>query len=269
MPSNQPVRLCKSRLWLIPVLIFTGLFILWLTFTPAGITGKLQALGYAVCEQDPTHTLALGGRLLPLCSRCTGMYLGALVAIAFLSGNGRASRFPSKGKIVLLAVFLLAFMVDGLNSTAAELWPSAALYTPNNILRLASGLGMGVIIANLLLPLWNQTYWAESSDQPVLNSWRQLAILFLLETAAGAALLSGWSWLYFPAALLATGMVPLLLGMVYTLLWMLVFHRENLIRKWNEGMLYIATGAIAALIQIGLLDWIRYLVTGTWQAFHF
>jgi uncharacterized membrane protein len=35
----------------------------------------------AVCGQDPGHTWAPGGILLPCCQRCTGLYVGAAVAM--------------------------------------------------------------------------------------------------------------------------------------------------------------------------------------------
>jgi len=259
----------KVFLWAVVGLLFAGLLAVWLVLTPAGWLGKLQAIGYAVCHQDAEHTLSLGGRLLPLCSRCTGMYLGTLVAMTYLLGRRRASRFPSGGKIAVLAVLALAFALDGVNSTVAVLWPAHVLYAPSNTLRLFSGLGMGVVIANVLLPLWHQTFWAESSAAPLLNSWGQLAGLIGLETLVGVLVLTGTGWLYFPVAVLATGMVPVLLAMVYTLLGLVVSKRENLYRYWHEGILAITGGAFLALLQIGAFDWLRYVLTGTWQGFHF
>ena len=43
----------------------------------------LSHLFASVCGQQPDHTWAPGGMLLPLCQRCTGLYTGAAVA-AFL-----------------------------------------------------------------------------------------------------------------------------------------------------------------------------------------
>jgi uncharacterized membrane protein len=40
----------------------------------------LHHLFAAVCGQDPGHTWAPGGLLLPLCQRCTGLYVGAGIA---------------------------------------------------------------------------------------------------------------------------------------------------------------------------------------------
>ena len=45
----------------------------------------LEALTHlfaAVCGQNPAHTWALGGMVLPCCQRCTGLYVGACVAAA-------------------------------------------------------------------------------------------------------------------------------------------------------------------------------------------
>jgi uncharacterized membrane protein len=37
-----------------------------------------------VCGQNPAHTWAPGGKLLPLCERCTGLYVGAVLALVLL-----------------------------------------------------------------------------------------------------------------------------------------------------------------------------------------
>src|SRR5215216_4498053 len=46
---------------------------------------KMDGLGFAVCHQIHTHSFAIVGHQLPLCARCTGMYLGALVTLLLLS----------------------------------------------------------------------------------------------------------------------------------------------------------------------------------------
>jgi uncharacterized membrane protein len=42
----------------------------------------MNALFALVCGQAPAHTWAPGGMLLPVCERCTGLYVGAAVALA-------------------------------------------------------------------------------------------------------------------------------------------------------------------------------------------
>lgn len=259
----------RGRVSLIIALIAAGLILLWITFTPDGLDGKLIALGYAVCHQNPKHTLEITGRLLPLCARCTGMYLGALIAMVSLSRQGRAGAFPARGKKIALAGLVLFFVVDGLNSMAASLLGRQGLYAPSNILRLITGLGMGLVLANVLVPLWHNTFWEESSDEPVLKTWRQLVFLVLFEGIAGVLVLFAGAWVYYPVAILSTLTIPILLTMVYTLLWLIVRKKENSFHKWQEGVIYLGMGLITAIVQLGLLDLIRHVITGTWSGFQF
>ncbi|MFH1820931.1 MAG: DUF2085 domain-containing protein [Methanobacteriota archaeon] len=36
----------------------------------------LEYTSFLVCHQIPERTLSIGGKLLPLCARCTGIYCG-------------------------------------------------------------------------------------------------------------------------------------------------------------------------------------------------
>ena len=60
-----------------------------------------------VCGQDPAHTWSPGGELLPLCQRCTGVYVGAFVA-ALLHFASRPTPTPRwlwlNGAFLLLMV---------------------------------------------------------------------------------------------------------------------------------------------------------------------
>lgn len=263
---NLDLKTRRARHGAIILLALSGLLAVWLTLTPAGFTARLNAIGFSVCTQDPAHTLMLQGQFLPLCSRCTGMYLGTFIAMIWLLLGKRAMNFPSTGKLAVLLLLFLFFALDGINSTLAALMPHWALYPSTNGLRLFSGLGMGVVIANLLVPLWNQTFWVQGSKASSLSSWKQLLGLLLTEGAAGVAIYAGIDWLYYPVAILSVGMVPLLITMVYTLLGMILFKRENAVHHFREGLVYIGAGAILALLQIGLLDLVHYWLQGGWAA---
>ncbi len=66
------------------IFIAVGLLLVgWLWNTPAGLLGKADALGYAVCHRIDVRSFHLGERQLPLCARCTGMYLGAMLGLVF------------------------------------------------------------------------------------------------------------------------------------------------------------------------------------------
>ena len=65
------------------VLVFLG----FLMVAPPGLLGKADALGYAVCHRIDARSFHIGTRQLPLCARCSGMYLGALLGLVFLSAD--------------------------------------------------------------------------------------------------------------------------------------------------------------------------------------
>lgn len=246
------------------ILIVTGY---WLSVTPHGLEGKLDAVSYAVCHQIDSHSLSVGGKLLPLCARCTGMYLGALLGLLFLSRKDRPSGNPSRPKLLLLVALFLVFVVDGVNSMLTTFFQTAPLYTPSNALRLATGLLMGMLLAQLLLPLWNQTLWKETNPKPVFSQWRQLGFLLLIETVVGVLVWLDIPVLYYPIAILSVGTIFVILTMVYSLLWCIILNKENSLTKTKDGINLYLLGAICAFVQIGLMDLLRYNLTGSWSGF--
>jgi uncharacterized membrane protein len=260
----------SKKKWLINLLLLifiAGLLTTWLVFTPVGLVGKVRAAGYAVCHQIESHSFDFEGRFLPLCARCTGMYLGTLVSLVMLRFRKRSSGTPSKAKIVVLVIFLLAFIVDGVNSTLSLIPALPQLYTPSNLLRLITGLMMGMVIANLLIVLWHQTWWKNSTPVPALGGWQHFLLLIGINGLAGLAVWSRIPLLYFPIAILSTGTIFLLLGMVYCLIWIIIFKKENSFERYSDGLSFLLAGLATAIIQIGLLDLLRFSLTGTWQGF--
>src|SRR3990170_8977714 len=118
-PTAEPsllTRMRLSRAWALT--LPAALTALWLVATPAGLLGKADAVGYAVCHRIDLRSFHLGERALPLCARCTGIYLGAMVTLAVfpLAGRGRSASFPGKAILAAFAVFGAGFAVDGINS---------------------------------------------------------------------------------------------------------------------------------------------------------
>jgi len=268
MPDMHSVpRLPKK--WSVPALALLLLILatVWLSLTPHGLEGKMDAVAYAVCHQIASHTLSIGGKLLLLCARCTGMYLGTLIALLVLSGRGKPAGIPNRGKIIALAGLFIIFVVDGVNSMLFTFFKIDPLYEPTNWMRLSTGLAMGVILANILLPLWNQTLWKTSNPKPALSDWKQFFLLILCEVVAGVMVWLDIPLLYYPVTILSIGTVLLILGMVYTLLWSIILNKENTLDKLRDGWVYYLLGLICALIQIGLMDLIRIHLTGSWSGF--
>ena len=78
----------RSIPWVV-IMFFLVLLGVWLALTPPGLLGKLDAIGYAVCHRIDARSYHIGERQVPLCVRCTGMYLGAMLSIIFQLVQGR------------------------------------------------------------------------------------------------------------------------------------------------------------------------------------
>jgi len=141
----------------------------WLLSTPDGLLGKADAVGYAVCHRINLRSFHLGERQLPLCARCTGQYLGAILGMVYLIilGNRRVGRPPWR-VIVPLAAVAIFYGIDGLNSYL-HLLPNMSrfyLYEPNNTLRLLTGTGLGLGIGVVLVPAFHHTVWTKINLRP-------------------------------------------------------------------------------------------------------
>ena len=242
----------------------------WLLNTPPGLLGKADAIGYAVCHRIDLRSFHLGDRPLPLCARCSGMYLGAMLGLAYQAWRApRRSGMPPRPILVVLGIFVIAFAMDGINSFLS-IFPSwVSVYTPQNWLRLATGTGMGLAIAVVLFPAFHQAVWQVEDRRPAVNSLGSFLGLVILAILLDLLLLSRIPAILYPLALISAAGVLVLLTMVYTMIWLMVFRRENSHQSLKQLGLALVAGFGVALIQIALLDAIRFILTGSWEGFHF
>jgi uncharacterized membrane protein len=243
------------------------LLVTWCVLTPPGLLGKADAIGYAVCHRIAERSYDIGGRELPLCARCTGMYLGAFAGLVYLGRKGKRGKFPPGRIWAVLGVFALIFLFDSLNSFAMLLPGSPSIYVTTNLMRLLAGTGMGIIIPVVLWPVFHQTVWEDFEPEPILNSWKELGIMLVFGLILDLFVLSGIPFLMIPAGVIAAGTVLGILTLVYTVVWTMLQRKENNYRIWSEIWVLLLLGFITALGQIALMDIIRYNMTGTWSGF--
>jgi len=242
---------------------------IWLALTPGGLLGKADAIGYAVCHRIDLRSFHLGVRALPLCARCTGMHLGALLALVYLAarGRGRTGFYPIWPILGTFAAFALAFTVDGLNSYL-HFFPAAPhLYSPSNLLRLITGLLLGIAMGTLVYAGFNQTAWADWRTEPVMRSPIDLLGVLVLGGIVLAAVVTENPLLLYPLALVSAMGVVILLTVVYSMIGLILRRRENQARSWRDLVAPLAFGLTLAILQIGLFDLARYWITGTWSGF--
>ncbi len=241
----------------------------WLLNTPPGLLGKADAVGYAVCHRIDLRSFHLGERQLPLCARCSGMFLGALLGLIYQAmRSGRRAGFSPWQVWVVLGFFFLAFGFDGVNSYL-HLFPNApGLYEPKNWLRLLTGTGMGLTISAAIYPAFVQTVWRDWENKPVFNTLPALGPLVLLALLLDAVVLTENPLVLYPLALVSAAGVVFLLTLVYSMVWVMIFRLENKAYRLAHLLLPLVGGFGLALLQIIVLDVLRYALTGTWDGFH-
>ena len=276
MANNTLKRIGAASKYLVvlaAVLVFTG----WLLYTPPGFLGKLDAIAYAVCHRIAERSFHIGSIQLPLCARCTGMYLGAVTGLVFQSINGgKRSKVPSWSIIAVLLVFAVAFGIDGVNSylyLLKQIRPGILtnipnIYIPNNTLRLLTGSGMGLVIAAMLFPAFNQSIWTDYEDtRSGLPGWKAFGLLLGIQIIFDLLVLTRSPLILYPVALISVLGVLLLLTMVYTIVWVMITGQENKYTKMWQLWLPLLAGFTITMIQTFGIDLLRFWLTGTWGGF--
>jgi uncharacterized membrane protein len=244
----------------------------WLFYTPDGLLGKADAIGYAVCHRIDTRSFHLGDRQIPVCARCTGQYLGAVLGLTFfIRVRPHRTGRPSWTIIGILIAFVSAYTLDGLNSYI-HLIPNLSrfyLYEPSNLLRLVTGTGLGIGLSVMLYPAFSEVIWKQRDARPVLEGIRDFSILLVLGAIVDLLVLIENPLILYPLALISAGGILMLLTMVYTMVVVMVFKSENTYENKSQLVIPLIAGFIIALTQIAVLDFLRFLMTGTWEGFHF
>jgi len=252
------------------VLLVGGLVVTWLINTPPGLLGKSDAIAYAVCHRIGSHSHFIENRQFSLCARCTGQYLGFIWGFGFqLLVSKKRSGFPRRGTLFLMIALSAIYLLDGLNSVV-HLYPGLdhlSLYQPNNTLRLFTGLGFGIVISAVLYPLVGQTVWRESSLLPAIRGPKDWVILLGGVIGFGLLILTGNPIFAYPLILISTGSLLLLLTVLYSVIWILLRKRDNSFTSWKELIWWGIVGFSSALMQIALIDLVRFFLTSTWSGF--
>ena len=262
-PPEEP-RPVFPLAWLIVLLAATAL-LAFLIVAPDGLLTKMDMVGYAVCHRIESHSFVVAGRQLPLCARCSGTFVGALTGFlgqAVVLRRRRTGEFPPAPIIAILASFMLLWAADGLNSYLA-LVNGPHLYEPQNWLRLSTGALNGLTMSALVYPVLNYTLWRRSASEPTIRNLRDLGVLLLLEAGMVGLVLTRWSFLLYPLALLSASGVLALLTSVNSMLVLIIVRRENVVDTWREALIPLLAGFTVSLIQVGVIDVVRYALTGT------
>ncbi len=269
------VHVRRSGKYYLYIIVGILLFI-WGLETPPGIFGKADAVGYAFCHRIDLRSFHIGLRQLPLCARCTGQYMGAMVGLLFQAIVARKrAGFPPRWIWIVLGLLGLVYAVDGLNSylylpPVLSAFPGLPhLYLPSNALRLLTGSGVGLVLAVLLYPALVGTVYASPDSRPAVWGFKPFLSLLGIILVVDALILTGSPLILVPAAFISTGGVIILLSFAYTIGILRIFKRENRATRFSQVSVPLAAAFLLTISQVAILDLLRFAFTGTWGGFIF
>lgn len=242
---------------------------LWLIGTPAGVMGKAIAVGYAICHRITVRSFLIDGAPMPLCARCTGIYLGVMTGLIIAAARGRlrAGRLPPLHVVVILVGFVGLLGIDGLNSYG-HLFPGfAGIYEPHNILRLITGLLCGVAISHLILPVLNSSVWARPGPARSLDGLRDLVGVLAVTGVVALLVLGERPVILWVLGVLSSAGVVVLLCMIGMVLFLTVARLDRQARTWRDLVIPLLAGMTLCFIQLGGITIVRFALTGTWDGF--
>lgn len=243
--------------------------LLWSVGTPAGVMGKINAVGYAICHQIAAHSFLIDGVPMPLCARCTGIYLGVMTGLAILivSGRRRVRRMPPINIMIVLGLFVALMGIDGVNSYATLIPGLPHLYEPNNTLRLFSGLLCGLALITIVFPVFNDVAWQQPDNGRSVETLRELGGMVLIVAFVGLLLLSDRPTFMLILGVISTIGVIVMLSLIGTVLYISLFRLQNSLLAWRGLLLPALGGLTVAFMLIGGIDAVRLLLTHTWAGF--
>ena len=157
--------------------------------------------------------------------------------------------------------------IDGLNSYSHFFPDVPHLYTPQNWLRLLTGLGTGLAMGAFVFPALAQTLWHGQVWQPAIGSWRELFDLVVVVLAAALLIFSNQPVILYVLGLASAAGLLITIMTLNTMILLIVTRRDARMMTWRQATIPLIIGLVLAVGQISLIAFVRFLLTGTWTGF--
>jgi len=125
----------------------------------------IEIIGFSVCHQLSSRSLMIGKIVLPVCARCSGIYIGFIITaiILLVMYRKKENGLPPLYVLVVLALFFLSTLIDGIAS-------NFGLYETSNNLRFITGFLCGSSIMVIIYPIFTFQYYKQSKPKRIFNS---------------------------------------------------------------------------------------------------
>jgi uncharacterized membrane protein len=239
---------------------FAATVLIAFLIAPGNIVTKAHIALHGLCAQRPSHSLQIGDTTLPMDARMTGIYLGAAATVVWLIAvrRLRATRLPSRPVLVLVAAFVVALAVDGVNALFVDL-QLPTMYEPSNFIRLATGVLAGTALGLALGHVFASSIWADGDRQRAVVM-KPVELLAPIGASAVIALLalSDVPMLYAP---FAVGLVVAAVGVFWLLGIVVLALLSNggwSYQTWSDLTPLALTSLIVSIVTVAALAGLRF-----------
>jgi uncharacterized membrane protein len=248
----------RQQPWLYAFVGLSLTVIAGVLFLPMGtLADRLHMIVHGVCAQQ--HFLEIGPYTMPLCARNTGIYAGFLATLLYLLilGRGRAAKLPPLSITLFLVLAVVLMGIDGFNSLALDVG-GYNVYTPDNRLRVISGLGMGATIGTFMLLMFNLSLRYDSRrDQRVIRSWIELVGLLATGGLLYGLLFFAPTWLYYPLAIFSVIGISGVLFLSNVFVVAMVTGLEGRLLRLRQLARAATLSIVFTAVELGLLAGLR------------
>ena len=115
------------------------------------IVVAVYGVGSLVCHQLPARSFRLWNTQLPVCARCTGIYVGAAACAAWVAARGRRSGAAPSHIVGAGAPVARVLAVAGVPTAATLVYEWTTGDMPSNALRFVAGIPLGIVVVWLVV----------------------------------------------------------------------------------------------------------------------
>jgi len=125
---------------------------------------------------------------------------------------------------------------------------------------------MGLALASILFPAFNQSAWKIYDSSPVLDRKKLVSLIGII-LVTNLLILTEQPVILYPIAIISVLGVLTLLIIVFSMVWVLIMRQENAFDSLKQMWMPLLAGMTLTLLMITLIDLLRFKLTGTWGGF--
>lgn len=210
----------------------------------------LYKIGYAICHQIIERTFTVNGQPLPLCSRCTGIYLGMFITFGFYFLRkflkNKNPTLPPPLLVNIFSLFFISLMVANAVSNLFGFGPQG------NFIRFVTGILFGFSIPLFLIPVFNCSRRFVFQNEHIITYKEYFILLIIVVLSAFIVLLKIDLFLYLTAYFSITGL--LVFALLLNISFIAVVFDEIKRFKLIPGYYLLLIGLIVTVGEFFLLS---------------